>query len=82
MPKEIYKETKVIHEYLVKFDNDQETIRCRITETKDIELPFSYESEFLSTLEPISCKTEYDAFSNLTKLLGSLITPRQLNEHY
>ena len=75
-------ETKVIREYLVKIGNIQETIRCRITETKNIELPFSYESEFLSELEPTNCKTQYEAFTNLTKHLAKLIEPHQVNENY
>lgn len=75
-------ETKVIHEYLVKIGNIREIIKCRITETKDVELPFSYESEFLSELEPIGCKTQYDAFTNLTKHLTKLIEPHQTNENY
>lgn len=77
-------ETKAIHEYLVKIGNIQEPIRCRIIETKNINtgLPFIYESEFISEIEPIECKTHYDAFTNLTEHLAKLIEPRQINENY
>jgi hypothetical protein len=80
--KMVDEETKIIHEYLVKLGNIQEPIKCRITETKNEELPFSYEAEFISELESIECKTHYEAFTNLTKHLAELIEPHQINENH
>ena len=45
-------------------------------------LPFSYEAGLISELEPIDCKTHYEAFTNLTKYLAELIEPHQINENY
>ena len=82
MPIESHEEIKIIHEYLVKLNNIQEPIKCRIIETKNAELPFHYESEFISELEPIYCKTYEETFDNLSKHLAELIEPRQVNENY
>lgn len=82
MPIESCEETKTVHEYLVKLHNMQDPIKCRITETKNTELPFYYEAEFLSKLEPMDCKTHEEAFSNLNEYLAELIEPLRINENY
>ena len=82
MPIESHEEIKVIHEYLVKLGNIQGPIKCRITETKNTELPFSYEAESMSELEPINSETFGEAFQNLSRHLAELIEPHQINENY
>jgi hypothetical protein len=82
IPIENPEEVKVIREYLVKLGNVQEPIKCRIIKTKDVDLPFTYEAEFLSELEPIDCETHEEACQNLSEYLSELIEPRQVNNNY
>ena len=76
-------EINIINNYLVKLHNIEKPVRCRIIETKNTELPYNHEVEFLSNHEPIDkARTHDEAFGDLCLFLAELKLPFQENKDY
>ena len=77
-------EINTINNYLVKLHNIEKPVRCRIIETKNTELPYNCEIEFLSNYESIAipARTYGEAFGEMCLFLAELKTPLQENKGY
>ena len=70
------------NEMLVKIDNVKNPFYCKIIESQNEKFPFHYDAKYISELEEVRCQTYEEAFTNLTKHLGNLVEPPQINESY